>query len=364
MNRRRWLLLPALVSMVLWSVLTGFRSVGPVPALQTACQAMHLDVSAPLNDLGNHQYVRMDGQNTGAQGGLYPNGSNRRPAAHESSGIALAQQVTPIGPGGAPDLVDGKVVMISVGMSNTSSEFLAFIDLANADAELNPQLAIVNGAQGGQASDAWVDPEAEPWQVLDQRLMEAGIDASQVQIAWVKQAQRWSGSFPDKAQALQSDLEAIARNLKTNYPNLKLAYFSSRTRSFRYWSGLSPEPTAFETGFAVKWLIEDQINGNSDLNFDPLKGPVRTPYLSWGAYLWIDGLNARSDGMTWTQADLASDCTHPSPSGIEKVATMLLQFFKCDPTAQPWFLVEGARPSCHSVFIPLLRSIGAGPPLG
>jgi hypothetical protein len=47
------------------------------------------------------------------------------------------------------------------------------------------------------------------------------------------------------------NLEAIARNLRTHYPNLKIAFFSSRTRSYTYWRGLSPEPLAFETGFAV-----------------------------------------------------------------------------------------------------------------
>jgi len=54
--------------------------------------------------------------------------------------------------------------------------------------------------------------------------------------------------------------------------------------------------------------------------------------------LWADGTTARSDGLTWLCSDLGSDFTHPSSSGISKVADQLLAFFKTDPTATPWFL--------------------------
>jgi hypothetical protein len=130
----------------------------------------------------------------------------------------------------------------------------------------------------------------------------------------------------------------VVHNLLQRYPNIKLVYLSSRTRSYVYWNGLNPEPGAFETGFAVKWLVEAQLNGDPDLNYDPADGQVTSPYLSWGPYLWADGANPRSDGLTWTQADLADDCTHPSASGITKVAAQMLAFFKTDATAQPWFL--------------------------
>ena len=46
----------------------------------------------------------------------------------------------------------------------------------------------------------------------------------------------------------------------------------------------------------------------------------------------------KSDGLVWTREDCAADGTHPSPtSGREKVAKLLLGFFKNDPTSQPWF---------------------------
>src|SRR5439155_11636196 len=126
-------------------------------------------------------------------------------------------------------------------------------------------------------------------------------------------------------------------------------YVSSRTRAYVSGSGLNPEPYAFETGYAVKWLIEKQINGAAELNYDPSKGPVVAPYLSWGPYLWADGTSPRGDQFTWLCSDLESDFTHPSPyGGVPKVASELLAFFKTDATATPWFLKKPATglPTC------------------
>jgi hypothetical protein len=286
----------------------------------------------------------MDGQKTTFTGGLYPNSSNTRPATHETAGLAISSQILPLGVDGNPDAVKGKIVMISVGMSNTYTEFDRFQSLTQHDPEINPRLFLVNGAQDSRTSDRWIDPQAETWQLVNERMAEVGLTPKQVQVAWVKQTQTRGGDFPAKAQALQSDLEAIARNLKTNYPNIKIAYFSSRTRSYTYWRGLSPEPVAFETGFAVKWMIEKQINGDPELNYDLAKGEVKAPYLSWGSYLWIDGQNPRSDGRVWLATDLTDDCTHPSQSGSTKVAEMLLEFFKSDTTAASWFRAGVATP--------------------
>ena len=309
---------------------------------QTTCSASFFSVSEPLNDLGPNEYVdnvRLSAGPTGFSGGLYPNGTNSRPTAHDTAGIAIANQITPLDLSGNSEVTNGKIVMISIGMSNTSFEFAEFVSQAALDSDLNPQLVIVNTAIPGAASNDWLDFNATTWDRVDTSLNDAGVTPEQVQVAWVKLAQVGSGQFPEKAQALQNDLEIITRNLKSHYPNIKLAYYSSRTRSYLNQTGLSPEPVAFETGFAVKWMIEKQINGDPDLNYDPMSGPVVAPYLSWGPYLWIDGLNPRSDSLVWSQADLQEDCVHPSESGIQKVANQLMLFFKTDLTSTPWFLV-------------------------
>lgn len=308
-------------------------------AQEVFCSQSHRDVSTPLNDLGAQIYIRMDGQNTGFSGGLYPGGSNMRPAAHETAGVAIARQVTPLSAEGAPDPLDGKIVMISIGMSNTSQEFLTFVRAAENEPRINPKVLLVNGASAGQVAEYWISPDSPNWQAVKDRLAHEGVTPLQVQAAWVKLTRTGGGDFPAKAQQLQLDLKAVVRNLKFHFPNIQLTYLSSRTRSYLIGDGLSPEPAAFETGFAVKWLIEDQINGDAELNYDPRRGAVVAPFLSWGPYIWADGMNPRSDGLVWRQEDLARDCVHPSSNGKQKVASMLMDFFLHDATTR-WFLAS------------------------
>lgn len=307
----------------------------------------------PVNDLGIRTYK-------GYLGGLYPKGANNPPPRHLAAGIDIAaNQVKPLDSAGAVDLANGKIVFISVGMSNTTDEFSVFVPLANADPAKNPQLVIVDGAQGGQDASKWIDPNAATWTTVNSRLATASVTPAQVEVAWVKQAladPNALGAFPKHAQILQSDLEAVARNLKTNYPNIKVTYFSSRTRAYTNDpTTLNPEPFAYESAFSVRWSIEDQLNGAGNLNFDPNKGVVVAPWMAWAPYLWADGTNPRSDGFTWLCSDLESDFTHPSTTGRNKVAHELLAFFKTHPTATPWFLrsaVTGQPPTVSATANP------------
>ena len=307
------------------------------------CNNPFHSISTPLSDLGADEYISWTtGEPTGHFGGLYPDGTNSRPPEHEAAGVAIGEQIQPLNMSGAPDPGNGKIVLVSVGMSNTSQEFEAFQQLVDGNYQMNPQIVLVNGSRGSLVSSRWADPNDNAWPSLDERLEAAGVTPQQVQIAWVKLAQFGYGDFPEKPESLQADLENVARILKARYPSIKIAYFSSRTRSYVYETGLSPEPTAFETAFSVRWMIEKQINGDPTLNFDPAKGPVVAPYLSWGPYLWIDGENERSDGRDWTQEDLEGDCTHPSASGEQKVAEQLFEFLESDSTSSEWFLWENS----------------------
>src|SRR5438552_10681787 len=297
----------------------------------------------PLPELGLTSY-------NGYPGGLYPNYANNRPPAHFSAGMMIAtNQIQPLSPSGNPTNT-GKIVLLSIGMSNTTDEWAslgtsAFKLLADADPSKNPRLVIVDGAQGGEASTDWTNFNSTTWSTVASRLASAGVTNSQVQVLWMKHARRnpeASGAFPLHAQALQNDEEIILRDAKLHYPNLKIAYLSSRTRAYVFTTNsssteLNPEPYAFESCFSVKWLIEKQINGN--LNYDTNKAPAVVPWLSWGPYLWVEGTTPRGDGFIWVTNDLQGDLTHPSAGGgVPKVAHQLLAFFKTDPTATPWFL--------------------------
>ena len=89
----------------------------------------------------------------------------------------------------------------------------------------------------------------------------------------------------------------------------------------------------------ISHLIEEQLKGTPGLNYDAAKGPVTAPWLSWGPYLWANGAIKRSDGFSYEESDFGGDGTHPSVSGVRKVAHLLLDFFKNDSTAKGWFTV-------------------------
>jgi hypothetical protein len=280
----------------------------------------------PLPELGSGRYQ-------GEQGGLYPGGKNTPPAAHLAAGMAAARDIVPRDANGAP-AGDGRIVLLTIGMSNTTQETQAFLKLAAADRDLNRQLTLVDGAQGGQTAHITANPQAEYWKAAEERLAAAGVTEKQVQAVWLKQANAGpTAAFPAEAKKLEADLVATLHNLHDRYPNLKAAYLSSRIYGGYASTPLNPEPHAYEGGFAVKWTIARQIAGDGELNFDAAKGPVRTPWIAWGPYLWSDGVKGQ-----WLREDLGPDGTHPSNSGREKVGRMLLDFFRQEATARAWFL--------------------------
>ena len=129
------------------------------------------------------------------------------------------------------------------------------------------------------------------------------------------------------------------------YPNLRLAYLSSRIYAGYAMTALNPEPYAYEGAFSVRWVIQSQTRGdNPQLNYRPERGEVLAPLLLWGPYLWADGIQPRkTDGLVYTRDDLGKDGTHPSESGRRKVAEQLLKFMKTDDTARRWFLAIARR---------------------
>ncbi len=303
----------------------------PAGADAADCNATQTGL-VPLTALGAGTYQ-------GYQGGLYPGGANVRPPAHDAAGIAIANAIAPLDTFGVPDPA-GRVVFISIGMSNTTQEFSAFVSVANADGYRKPSVRVIDCAQGGQSATVIKDPNAAYWNTVDARLRQAGSSPLQAQVAWIKQANPGpTGGFPSATTTLMRDLGTIVRILKDRYPNIRIAYLSSRIYAGYATTTLNPEAYAYESGFAVKWLIEGQIAGEDSLNYDPSQGAVEAPWLAWGPYLWADGLTPRpGDGLTWACADFAADGTHPATSGRFKVADLLLDFVHGDATAQPWYL--------------------------
>ena len=68
-------------------------------------------------------------------------------ALHEEAGLSLARSIKPLDAQGQP-APDGKIVLLSVGMSNTTQEFFTFQRMGDADTARNPRLVIVDGVPG------------------------------------------------------------------------------------------------------------------------------------------------------------------------------------------------------------------------
>jgi len=275
----------------------------------------------------------------GDDGGLYGAGLNTPPPELAATAKTETAKIQPLDADGKPS-PDGKIVLLSIGMSNTTMEFSRFALLAQADQDKSPRLVIVDGAQGGQTADRIATDTAPFWTVIGQRLKAAGVTPAQVQVIWLKEANaNPKAGFPDEAQHLKNSLVEDMAIAKKDYPNLRIAYLSSRIYAGYANTFLNPEPYAYEGAFAVRWAIQDQLKSGSKPTNDAAKPGGQLPLMLWGPYLWADGLKGRKAGdLVWKREDFGPDGTHPSELGRQKVAIILLDFFKTDPDARTWFV--------------------------
>ena len=276
----------------------------------------------PLTDMGRRRY-------RGHRGGLYPFGRNRPSPAYQRLGLAAARRVRPI---------EGKIVVLSIGMSNTTREFSDFKSRADRDPLKGDFVELVNGAEAGWDAKRIKSASSRYWQLVDERLNDSNSSPEQVQVIWLKQAIMGdSRPFPQDARALHVNLRAIVRILRARFVNLRLIYLSSRTYAGYAITARSPEPQAYDSAFAARRLIQDRM-----------KKTASGPWIGWGPYLWTDGLKGRRDGLTWACEDVAYDGTHPSKKGTQKVSALLLDFFRGDATTRLWFRGGGpADPSAE-----------------
>ncbi len=321
----------------------------------------------PLMDLGPGQTYK------GEEGGLYPGGSNVRPAAHDAAGRKIARDIVPLDADGNPDPVNGKIVFILVSVSNAYGAWhlgdagdtsTTFMTRADANPAKNPKLIIAYGFEyqlpGGNRGTGDPGPDSIFYRTLDHALQQQGLNRKQVQIVWLfmpVSGKSWGINLPPEDRTFPADAreskhawKEIVHAIHTRYPNVKIIYSSTKGAMYMSelgnpeWIGGPIEPWNHDAAWGVKWVIEDQINGAADLNYDPARGPVKSPWLSWGPYFWSypDGAPRHYDGFVWTRADVASDGLHPSLSGLTKYATLFLHQMTTDPTATPWFVKPGS----------------------
>lgn len=291
-----------------------------------AAQRKAPDSLKPLCDMTT------DDRYEGEEGGLYGNGQNELPTARKAAADAALAAIKPLDGTGKPSDM-GKIVLVSISMSNATQEFSFFKRIADSDARKSGKLTIVDCAQGGQAMAEWAPADGGPWREALSRIERAGVTPEQVQVAWVKIANKGpAGSIQEHLEKLEADTTTVLHHAKSKFPNLKVVYLGSRIWAGNAIGGLNPEPYAYEGAFAVRHLIQKQIKGDDSLGAD------ETPLLLWGPYLWAEGEKGRGiDGLKYQKEDFTADGVHPSESGREKVAKLLLEFFATDPLAKGWF---------------------------
>jgi hypothetical protein len=153
-----------------------------------------------------------DDRYKGQDGGLYGGGRNTPPEAHRRAAEAELAKIQPLDAAGKPDK-EGVIGFVSISMSNATQEFSTLKRRADADSAKSPRVTIVDCAQGGQAMAEWVDPEERPWQEAMRRLAAAQVTDKQVQVAWVKLANKGPrGDLIEHGKKLERDTMAVLQN--------------------------------------------------------------------------------------------------------------------------------------------------------
>ena len=285
----------------------------------------------PITDLGTGYY-------RGYQGGLYPGGQNQRSGAHLSQTLSQAAQIQPLNSSGQPS-ANGKIVLIGVGASNPRTEFEAFKQQAQTSGFLKSGTLIINTCIGGQGVQKMNQPSANYWQQAENTLQQAGLSSQQVQAAWVETEHTGNADtvFPRAPQQLMQDMRTLLVTMKQKFPNLKIVYLSGRAFS-GYAQAAANEvgkgllyPRDYYNGWAMKWMVEKQINNESGYTLSEI------PFITMSTYLWSRGAQPRNDGFFLDCIlDVGADGLHLTAAGEQKTGQQLFQFFFSDTSTAGW----------------------------
>lgn len=284
--------------------------------------------------------------------GRYPQGEVV-PAAHWNEGVAAATATAGWG---------GRFALVSIGPSHPFLEFNALQRMIyNQPAGINfAQMEPLNGAQPQAPASSWDSPTDPAYDAVDALLAQRGLTPGQVRAVWLKLANAYPANSLLPGQPTDPLADAVKllglygralRALRVRYRNLAQAFVSNRSYGGygvvnpSVGLALNPEPFAYESGLALKWLVASQIAQNAGAAPDPVAGDLRSPavapWAAWGPDLWANGTAPRAaDGLAWLRSDFKMDGCHPSQQGAFKAAQQLRAFLGGSPFVAPWFLSD------------------------
>ncbi len=287
----------------------------------------------PLIDLGPGYYL-------GYQGGLFPGGANaENPASqHFKKGRSFARNMQPLDGLGQVNYHDGVVLMGGFGPSLAGKmwdEFVPIVRDTTDDYNTNRCFDAINMGAGGKGLDYAIGPDSNKyWNNMLNKIEDKGYTPAQLQVAWMYFNDKYDTtnalSFPETPLRIRDNLETYLRMLLDRFPNVQIMFVSGRHYGGYCDTTLeqSPaigEPASYWNNFAVKWLIEDQINGATDLRYFGVN--KRVPFVTWGPYYWTDGNNPRAtDGRAYACSDFSdADGFHLKPATYAEDADYLMQ---------------------------------------
>ena len=280
------------------------------------------------------------------------------PYDHRAAGSQIGKSIKPLNADGEVDWENGVVIFAAFGASTAGNTFGTFKKLVKQDTtgKYNPCLAFVDLTFGGKGLET-MQPPGQHWYwyaMKDSVLAPAGFTPAQVQIAWMKSGSKDDSivEFPMQPDSIyQKYVRAVVR-MKDSFPNLKILYLTSH--AYGGYAGdssnnveIAGEPAAYYGGFAVKWLIEDQIEGSPTLKFT--NPGAEAPWMAWAPYYWADCTTPRTtDGLVWECSDYSpyGGGFHLSNEGKEKESNMLIQFLYNDASSKKWFRSANKWTNC------------------
>lgn len=286
----------------------------------------------PINDLGTGTYM-------GSPGGLYPGSTNTPSGTYAKDLVNACKLVVPIDTFGNASAT-GKVVFISLGGSTSGHLFDSLQEKTARSTQTNPSLQLLKCSNGfGSASlNSILNPDDPYWDHVTQIIRGNKASYRQVQVIYMEtDDSSVSVKWPSRPQTVKTELQTCFRTLKQKFPNCKLVYLLGRTQTFEFdtikQKRFNREPAPYYFGFAVKWAIEDQINGVPGTEYKGKK-PV-SPLITWGWYEWGTDV-PRQDGFTWTK-DNTRDGLHANPAGEDTLSTRFQNFLLTDRAANIWY---------------------------
>ncbi len=249
---------------------------------------------------------------------LYPSIFVPRTAEEQSAALAAVNSI-PAGP----------TVLLSIGMSNARRVWLVFVDDAAGDPLKNPDVHVVNAAEGGGSASNWaIENESKTWAKVAGNLANAGETKADVSVIWFMIANSINRKTVDEySTTLESDVRDSLDLFAIEFPNLKIVWIQSMIYAGYSTVSGNYEPFAYESGKVAQRIVADQ-----DWPF----------FVGYGPYLWADGMTPRDDGLIWLCSDFADDGNHPAINGQIKHSDYLLQFFHEDSVASIGYLNAGA----------------------